>query len=273
MADTQRELTNKPLLAAMLRGEFASGEVSRRRVLLGAAALGVGAIASGCGPRTRTNFPGPVWPDEEPTPVANIGSTPTYQAPPPRVVQKQQAPMPTGVPQVFVNPRSAWTNGQPKMHLSKPMNGVRLITVHHDALNSAGQRGKAFAVDRLTRVRREHLSRDASWVDIGYHFIIDPDGQVWEGRQLSIEGAHVARTNDHNMGIMLMGNFDEHSPTSAQINTLDAFLVQQMTAHRVSVKNLYTHQELKSTACPGRSLQAYMRTTRGNRGRVRSVIA
>jgi hypothetical protein len=75
------------------------------------------------------------------------------------------------------------------------------------------------------------------------------------------------------MGIMLMGNFDEHSPTSAQINTLDAFLVQQMTAHRVSVKNLYTHQELKSTACPGRSLQAYMRTTRGNRGRVRSVIA
>jgi hypothetical protein len=180
---------------------------------------------------------------------------------------------PTGVPSISVNPRSTWTNGQPKMHLSKPMNGVQLITVHHDALNSAGKRGRAFAIDRLARVRREHLSRDATWVDIGYHYIIDPDGQVWEGRPLSIEGAHVARTNDHNMGIMVMGNFDEHRPTQAQIDTLDAFLVQQMTTHRVGVKNLYTHQELKSTACPGRNLQAYMRQTRASRGRVRSVVA
>jgi hypothetical protein len=246
--------------------------VSRRGVLLNAALFGAASIAAGCAGRTKPNFPGPVWPDEEPPPVTTIGRQPVYQAPQPRVIAQQPQPMKGAMPQVGVNPRSTWTNGQPKMHLSKPMNGVQLITVHHDALNSAGKGGRAFAIDRLTRVRREHLSRDASWVDIGYHFIIDPDGSVWEGRPLSIEGAHVARTNDHNMGIMLMGNFDEHRPTTAQINTLEAFLAQQMMTHRVGITNLYTHQELKSTACPGRSLQAHMRSTRGSKGRLRSVI-
>jgi len=252
--------------------------LSRRGVLLSAAALGAAALASGCASRTKQNFPGPVWPDEEPRPIASMGGGSEggqrYVAPRPVVQQPGVAPVASrGVPSISVNPRSTWTNGQPKMHLSKPMNGVQLITVHHDALNSAGKRGRAFAIDRLARVRREHLSRDATWVDIGYHFIIDPDGQVWEGRPLSIEGAHVARTNDHNMGIMVMGNFDEHRPTQAQIDALDAFLVQQMTTHRVGVKNLYTHQELKSTACPGRNLQAYMRQTRASRGRLRSVVA
>lgn len=248
--------------------------VSRRSILMSAAMLGAASIAAGCAGRTKPNFPGPVWPDEEPAPPATIAQGPRYQAPAPLGVAQQPQPQlaVAGMPQLTINPRSAWTNGQPKMHLSKPMNGVKLITVHHDALNSAGQSGRAFAIDRLTRVRREHLSRDASWVDIGYHFVIDPDGQIWEGRPLSIEGAHVARTNEHNMGIMMMGNFDEQRPTSAQVTTLDAFLAQQMMTHRVGIRNIYTHQELKATACPGRNLQAYMRSTRASKGRLRSVV-
>ena len=41
-----------------------------------------------------------------------------------------------------------------------------------------------------------------------------------------------------------------------------------MKRYRVSIANVYTHQELRSTECPGRNLQRYMMQTRGTSGRM-----
>jgi hypothetical protein len=154
--------------------------------------------------------------------------------------------------------RAAWTSATPRWNQSKPMNGVTRMTVHHDALNAAGMSGQSAAAQRLESIRRGHIARGQEWVDIGYHYIIDPDGRVWEGRPVSIEGAHVAATNDHNLGIMCMGNFDQHRPTGAQLQTLEAFLREKMRTYNIGPARVYTHRELKDTACPGKHLQAHM---------------
>lgn len=241
----------------------------RRRLLQISAALGGAAFLSGCagGRRASAALPGPVWPHEEARVSMTPPSVPVYQ--PPVVVQAPPEPTPAPVQAgIQVIPRTAWTRGQPRWQYSKPMRGVTRITVHHDANNAVGLSGASAVTHRLNSIRDAHLRRGNTWVDIGYHYIIDPDGRVWEGRPIAVEGAHVADTNDHNLGVMLLGNFEQHRPTPAQFDMLDRFLADQMRLHRVGLGRVYTHQELKPTECPGRNLQGYMRQTRASRGRL-----
>ena len=88
---------------------------------------------------------------------------------------------------------------------------------------------------------------------------------------MSIEGAHVSETNDHNLGVMCMGNFDVHYPTDAQVSTLETFVAEQMMRYRVPVSRVYTHRELKTTECPGDNLQRHMVQARRAGGRLTMV--
>ncbi|HEX2839073.1 MAG TPA: peptidoglycan recognition family protein [Phycisphaerales bacterium] len=241
----------------------------RRRLLQITAAVGGAAMLGGCaggGRRAAAALPGPVWPHQE----SHVSMTPRpvvpAPVPPPVVAQAPVVHEPVGAIQIL--PRTAWTRGQPRWQYSKPMKGVTRITVHHDANNAIGLTGTSAITHRLNSIRESHLRRGNTWVDIGYHYIIDPEGRVWEGRPIGIEGAHVASTNDHNLGVMLLGNFEQHRPTSSQLTVLDRFLAEQMHRHNVPIGRVYTHQELKPTECPGRNLQGYMRQTRASRGRL-----
>jgi len=64
----------------------------------------------------------------------------------------------------------------------------------------------------------------------------------------------------------VLGNYDDQRPTNESISSLDNFVAAQMQRYRIPVSRVYTHQELKPTACPGRSLQAYMERTRSRGG-------
>jgi hypothetical protein len=252
-------------------------DVSRRKLLTGGALLGIATIIQGCAGRRSAGgtLPSPRWPDQDAVssgPDVGAGTwSGSHGSGSSRPATLSSGP--SSPPSLAgVMPRSAWVQGTPpKMQFSKPMRGVQRITVHHDALNTNGGRGQAWAVERLNSIRRSHMGRGREWVDIGYHYIIDPDGRVWEGRPISIEGAHVAATNDHNLGIMCMGNFVEQRPTPSQISTLDDFVAAQMRIHRVPITRIYTHQELKQTACPGRNLQRYMVQTRSRSGTLASL--
>ncbi|QYK49808.1 MAG: N-acetylmuramoyl-L-alanine amidase [Phycisphaeraceae bacterium] len=231
-------------------------QVARRQFLRVGLATSAAVLLAGCegSGQKATGLPGPSWPSES-----------SRRASQPRATPPPTQPAPTGLPQ-GVQARSEWTRATPIAALADPMGRIGRITIHHDGMTPFYSVNKADAARRLESIRNSHVQR--GWADIGYHYIIDPSGRVWQGRPINLQGAHVKDENPGNLGIMVMGNFDSQRPTPAALNSLDQFVAVQMRQYRLSVRNVYTHQELRPTACPGRSLQAYMTQTRAMSGRM-----
>lgn len=171
-----------------------------------------------------------------------------------RVAAPAPAAAPTAVP-LSVIPRTAWTSASVASNVN-PMNGVTRITVHHAGGKPVWFTAASKTYRMLESIRGGHRSQ--GWADIGYHFIVDRGGRVIQGRPLIYQGAHVSQNNEHNVGVMVLGNFDKQRPATAQTHALHATLNALASAYRVPVSRVYTHQELRPTACPGKSLQQHM---------------
>ncbi len=60
----------------------------------------------------------------------------------------------------------------------------------------------------VEEIREWH--KDRGFNDIGYHYVIDLDGEVHAGRSIEKPGAHCARHNTHSIGICYVGGTDAH---------------------------------------------------------------
>lgn len=223
--------------------------IARRRMLLGGLSiLGGLAALGGCTTDAGNALPGPIWPDLEP-------NCPLPPAPP---VASDTRPMPSPTVPDGVHARSEWARGAPICSLMNPMLPVKYITVHHDGMTPFLADDERTSASRIETIRNGH--RGNGWGDIGYHYVIDRDGRVWEGRAINFQGAHVKNRNEGNLGICCLGNFDEQSPSSAQVAALERHLALLMKSYGVPKSRVKTHQEWSGarTACPGKSLQATM---------------
>lgn len=138
----------------------------------------------------------------------------------------------------------------------EPMNGVGKITIHHDGLPEfppLPMRTRDEIRKRIVAIRRSHSDR---YADIGYHFVVDPLGRIWEGRPLEYQGAHVRGKNDHNIGILVLGNFFHDKPTQPGLNGLYSLIIHLLEKHQLDPNVVFTHGELAATGCPGEALQA-----------------
>lgn len=240
--------------------------IDRRDLLRGSILLGVGALLQGCAGSGGASPP-VIWPSER-TGAARPATPPTPSPnayPPPR-------PSPSSI---HVHARSEWTNqGIIQRNLTSNGDGGRMglitrITVHHDAVDNAGIRTEGDAIKRLNAIRNGHVTRRSQpFADIGYHYVIDPRGDIWEGRSTYYQGAHVKGQNENNLGIVLMGHFDYNRPTPAALAALDAFVIQTMQRYNIPVSRVKTHQEMAATECPGRNLQRQMLATRSRGGAI-----
>jgi len=234
-------------------------QLSRRELIRGSLVFGAGAILVGCRSRggvDQTHLPDPLWPDQVPPKAATLPSN--------------KAPATVNDPNII--PRSAWAKGGLRESGAKhAMNGVRRITIHHTAMDSTDLRSRSDVATMLERIRQEHLRRDSRFIDIGYHYIIDPSGNIWAGRSTNLQGAHVKDQNEHNLGICVMGNFEIQKPTRNQLSTLNGFVAEQMRRYNVHSTMLFTHRELGTSACPGINLQQIMQAARSRGGRFASL--
>ncbi len=92
------------------------------------------------------------------------------------------------------------------------------------------------------------------WNDVGYHYLIDWEGRILEGRPLDRLGAHVERHNTGSVGIVLMGDFSKQRPAEKQLASLKALLRRLAWELKLSPKHIAGHHHMKSTACPGKNL-------------------
>ncbi len=166
-------------------------------------------------------------------------------------------------------PRSAWAKEGPVLSLADPLTRITRITIHHEGSSPYASTSMRDALARLESVRRAHRRR--GWADIGYHYAIDPAGRIYACRPTSLQGAHVKFHNEQNLGVVVLGNFEQQHPTPEALQSLARFIADQMRLYRVPVDRVYTHRELRPTLCPGRNLQQQVIAMRS--GSLRRALA
>ena len=206
-------------------------------------------------------LPAPEWPD---IPEVGVGAPQGTVCIPPKVDPKTgevQAPAVcySNGPVPFARPRAAWAiaGDVPNIKDMDPMLPPKYITIHHDGMTPFWGVTDLEARLRLEWIRNGH--RGKGWSDIGYHYIVDRSGIVWQGRDVTRwQGAHVKNRNENNIGVMCMGNFMLQRPSAAQVAGLNRTVAQLQLVYRIPTANVKTHKEWPGaqTLCPGTNLQS-----------------
>jgi hypothetical protein len=158
--------------------------------------------------------------------------------------------------QVSLIRRSAWAERRPNTNKLNTAGFFSRVTVHHSGALVLRQTDRRSVVQSLNSVLEAHTR--IRYGDIGYHFIIDYAGRVWEGRSLSYEGAHVSSANEGNIGVMLLGNFERQKPSTAQVDTLNKVTGLIRSHFSISTRRVYGHRDIGASVCPGRYLYPYV---------------
>lgn len=117
------------------------------------------------------------------------------------------------------------------------------IVVHHTAGSS----------DTPQSIESFHMSK---WSDIAYHFIIAKNGTIYQGRYggPTVMGAHAKGANSGSVGIVMVGNYENESPTQASIASLEKLVRSLKQKYNANTVTIHKKVGSTSTACPGKNM-------------------
>ena len=148
--------------------------------------------------------------------------------------------------------RSEWGAREPNYPFKK--HSPNKITIHHVGSSDNKPIIKSFAgKNSIKSIESYHIDK-RGWNNIGYHYIIAPNGDIYEGRPDDVVGAHVRNHNTNNIGINIWCNSDIEVPTDNQIKSLKELLNNLFKIYNIDIKDVYGHKDLVSTDCPGTNL-------------------
>lgn len=134
------------------------------------------------------------------------------------------------------------------------MRNINEIVVHCTATRADWWETRTIN-QKVAEVRKWHVEGNG-WSDIGYHFLIDRDGKVAKGRDVSVTGAHVRGRNANTIGISLFGGHGGATTDKFEDNFTpeqDAALRQLISELRVqfpTITKISGHHEYANKACP-----------------------
>lgn len=109
------------------------------------------------------------------------------------------------------------------------------------------------------------------WGDIGYNFIIDPKGNIYEGRYGgdNVVAAHAGGANTGSIGIAVLGNYETSPVPDTVKNSLTALIKQEAAKYNIDttgksmfrgeyIDNVIGHRDVMATTCPGKYLYAML---------------
>lgn len=185
----------------------------------------------------------------------------------------QPAPMPVqqrvtacSCPQPsFVN-RAGWNCPQGAWNPSNT--SVTHLIVHHSAGGNTSSDWGAVVLS----IWNFHTGTNG-YSDIGYNWLIAPDGTVYEGRYKSstddVSGAHFCGFNGNTMGVCMMGTYTSQTVTAAAKNSLIRLLAWKACQRSIDplatsfhagsntiINNVSGHRQGCATECPGNMLYA-----------------
>lgn len=153
--------------------------------------------------------------------------------------------------------RGAWGAGRARGSMEQQ--NPNRVTVHHTDGHS---RGDALGgINEMRSIQSFHVN-GRGWNDIGYHFVIDGQGRVYEGRPADVLGAHAGGgANVNNVGIAVMGNYNREQLNDAQKTTmrrLITFLALRYHGDTSRRSFIQPHKHYTSTDCPGTHISAFL---------------
>src|SRR3954464_3076685 len=163
--------------------------------------------------------------------------------------------------------------------------GVHLAIVHHTAGSNSYSKAQSASIVRA--IELYHVQGNG-WNDIGYNFLVDKYGQVFEGRYGGVTrpvvGAHAQGFNSGSAGIAVIGDYGSTAISPAARAALVSLIAWRLDlAHvdplsqvvRVSSGNprypagtaltlnaISAHRDVYPTSCPGASLYAQLPSLR-----------
>ena len=147
--------------------------------------------------------------------------------------------------------------------------------VHHTVNANGYTRAQ---VPAIIRGIYAYHTQSRGWSDIGYNFLVDRFGRIWEGRYggvgRPVVGAHTLGYNDDAFAMSAIGNYDITRPSTAMLRAYGRLFAWKLGLHGVSAGSTHQwiakgwfhaisgHRDAGQTACPGRYLYARLPTIR-----------
>jgi len=131
------------------------------------------------------------------------------------------------------------------------MNTPTKIIVHH----TGGSNQDPLAdTSHHTFETVDKYHKSLGWGKIGYHYFIEKNGRVQQGRLDHETGAHTIGENNSSLGICLAGNFDATLPTVAQIESLKKLLIEKTSLYQIPANKILPHRTFSPKTCYGKKL-------------------
>jgi len=149
--------------------------------------------------------------------------------------------------------------------LNRP--NYKYMTLHHTAGFAATT--LAEGLEQVYRIQEFHQN-GRGWSDIGYQFLMDQEGRLYQGRPFLnenspfregprlVQGAHVGGANTGNIGVSLMGCYHPSAGTRCRdamtvsaIDSLVATFGFLSERYEVSPDQMRGHRDFNATSCPG----------------------
>ena len=122
---------------------------------------------------------------------------------------------------------------------------IGVLVIHHSA-----------SPRNITTKQIKHWhTKGKGWSDIGYHYVIESEGEVVFGRSISKIGAHCRGHNRDSIGVCVVGNNTKtkHQWSMSQIASLqDLVFGIKLVFPGITIKG---HSDLANTLCPGVNVQ------------------
>ncbi len=177
--------------------------------------------------------------------------------------------------------RRAWAHDVAKPKVAPEYGAVRMAFVHHTDNANGYAAGEVPAMLRAIYAFHRYVN---GWDDIGYNFVIDLYGRIFEARAGGIDepvvGAQAGGYNLASTGIAVLGSFMATSISTAARRALEALLAWKLSLHgvpaqgsvtvrvnpagasysrfpanaRVPLPRIAGHRDADSTDCPGNVL-------------------
>ncbi len=131
------------------------------------------------------------------------------------------------------------------------------VTLHH----TGDSRPLGPTDDPVARLRglQSWGAAERNWWDVPYHYLLDLEGDVHEGRDWHFMGeTNTTYDPSGHFLISMIGNYDQQEPTPAQLAAIADMMAYALRSFNLPLDKIGGHYHYAETGCPGKYLRRYL---------------